>query len=91
MGGNYPLIDRSFNPSIALGNLLNDTLPHNNDYEQQQRSMLMMNGTTNLPQWSMPQMNFTSTPIARYKTSFEDYNILILYLVCIRMKNYFNF
>jgi hypothetical protein len=71
MGGNYPLIDRSFNTSIALGNLLDDTLPNNNDYEQQQqqqhqqRSMLMMNGTTNLPPWSMPQINFTSTPIVR--------------------------
>jgi len=65
MGGNYPLIDRSFNTSIALGNLLDDTLSNNNDYEQQQRSMLMMNGTTNLPQWSMPQINFTSTPIVR--------------------------
>jgi hypothetical protein len=66
MGGNYPLIDRSFNTSIALGNLLDDTLPNNhNDYEQQQRSMLMMNGTTNLPQWSMPQLNFTSTPIVK--------------------------
>ncbi|CAF4927456.1 unnamed protein product, partial [Rotaria socialis] len=28
-----------------------------------QRSMMMMNGTTNLPQWSMPQINFASTPI----------------------------
>jgi hypothetical protein len=65
MGGNYPLIDRSFNTSIALGNLLDDTLSNNNDYEQQQRSMLMMNGTTNLPQWSMPQINFTPTPIVR--------------------------
>jgi hypothetical protein len=66
MGGNYPLIDRSFSTSIALGNLLDDTLPNNNDYEQQQqRSMLMMNGTTNLPQWSIPQLNFTSTPIVR--------------------------
>ncbi len=66
MGGNYPLIDRSFNTSMVLGNLLDDTLPNNNnDYEQQQRSMLMMNGTTNLPQWSIPQLNFTSTPIVR--------------------------
>ncbi len=65
MGGNYPLIDRSFNTAMALGNLLDDTLP-NHDYEQhQQRSMLMMNGTTNLPQWSIPQLNFTSTPIVR--------------------------
>jgi hypothetical protein len=66
MGGNYPLIDRSFNTSMVLGNLLDDTLSNNNnDYEQQQRSMLMMNGTTNLPQWSIPQLNFTSTPIVR--------------------------
>lgn len=69
MGGNYPLIDRSFNTSIALGNLLDDTLPHNHDYEQQhhhhQRSMLMMNGPTNLQQWSMPQMNFTPPPIVK--------------------------
>jgi len=67
MGGNYPLIDRSFNTSIALGNLLDDTLPNNNDYEQQQhqRSMLMMNGATNLPQWSMPQINLTSTPVVK--------------------------
>ncbi|CAF3394768.1 unnamed protein product [Rotaria sp. Silwood1] len=65
IGGNYPLIDRSFNTSIALGNLLDDPLSNINDYEQQQqqRSMIMMNGTTNLPQWSMPQINFASTPI----------------------------
>jgi hypothetical protein len=62
MGGNYPLIDRSFNTSMALGNLLDDTLPHE---QHQQRSMLMMNGTTNLQQWSMPSMNFTSTPIVK--------------------------
>ncbi|CAF4830962.1 unnamed protein product, partial [Rotaria socialis] len=65
IGGNYPLIDRSFN---TLSNLLDDPLPNNNEYEQQQqqqqqRSMMMMNGTTNLPQWSMPQINFASTPI----------------------------
>jgi hypothetical protein len=73
MGGNYPLIDRSFNTSIVLGNLLDDTLPNNNhnydhhqqQQQQQQRSMLMMNGTTNLPQWSIPPMNFTSTPIVK--------------------------
>ncbi|CAF4784444.1 unnamed protein product, partial [Rotaria magnacalcarata] len=47
IGGNYPLIDRSFN---TLSNLLDDPLPNNNEYEQQQqRSMMMMNGTTNLP------------------------------------------
>ncbi|CAF3828841.1 unnamed protein product [Rotaria magnacalcarata] len=61
IGGNYPLIDRSFN---TLSNLLDDPLPNNNEYEQQQqRSMMMMNGTTNLPEWSMPQINFASTPI----------------------------
>ena len=62
MGGNYPLIDRSFNTSMALGNLLDDTLPNE---QHQQRPMLMMNGTTNLQQWSMPSMNFTSTPIVK--------------------------
>jgi hypothetical protein len=65
MGGNYPIIDRSFNTSIALGNLLDDTLPNHNDYEYQQRSMMMMNGLPNIPQWSIPQMNLTSTPVVR--------------------------
>lgn len=69
IGGNYPLMDRSFNTSVALGNLLDDTLPNNHDYDHhnhpQQRSMLMMNSIPNLPQWSMPQLNFTSTPIVK--------------------------
>lgn len=65
MGRNYSVIDRPFNTSMALGHLLDDTQP-NHDYEQQQqRSMVMMNGTTNLPQWSMPPMNFTSTPVVK--------------------------
>jgi hypothetical protein len=63
MGRNYPLIDRSFNTSMALGNLLDDTL--SNEQQHQQRSMFMMNGTTNLQQWSMPSMNFASTPIVK--------------------------
>ena len=56
MGRNYP--------SMTLGHLLDETQP-NHDFEQQQRSMVMMNGAPNLPQWSMPPMNFTSTPIVK--------------------------
>ncbi len=64
MGGNYPLVDRSFNTSLALGNLLDDTLPNNNnDYDQ--RSMFIRNGPSSLPPWSIPPMNFTSTPIVK--------------------------
>ena len=66
MGGNYPSIDRPYNTSLQLGNLLDDALSNSTDYEHhQQRSMLMMNGTNNLPQWSMPHMNFTPTPLVK--------------------------
>ena len=64
MGRNYSVIDRPFHTSMALGHLLDDAQP-NHDYEQQQRSMVMMNGATNLPQWSMPPMNFTPTPVVK--------------------------
>jgi len=57
---NYSSIDRFYHPSTIP--LLDETPSHSTDFDPT-RSTMINNGTILPPQWSMPQMNLSSTPV----------------------------
>ena len=59
---NYSTFDRFYHPPTSLP-LLDETPSHSTDFDLPRSTML--NGANLPPQWSMPQMNLSSTPVLK--------------------------